>query len=145
MQDSNPTKSLYVKGTSGIGKTEYLKSLALKHYQPYQIARVGSIDQLEDEYHNETALIILDDVSFDKIKTREQIIQLLEIKNARSIDIKHSKVNINPNVKTIILSNLPPEATLKFFDPAIQRRLTVIDLGDKPLYLTTKITKPTET
>lgn len=113
-------KTLILVGDSGIGKTEWAKSLMINPLF------VTHIDDLKRFDCNEHGGIIFDDMSFTQIP-RTAAIHLVDNDNPRSIHIRYGRAEIPQGTKKIITSNLHeifPEDTTG----AIARRCFYMDL-----------------
>ena len=107
--------ALWIKGPSGIGKTEFAKSLFTR---PLVVSDIEGLKRLKPTYHD---VIIYDDMNF-KHSTREFQIHLVDVQNSRDINVKHSSVLIPKGFPRIFTSNVP----IFSCDEAIKRRLRLI-------------------
>lgn len=115
-------KSLILWGESGIGKTEFAKTLL-----PDALF-VSHIDDLilfnDTQYHG----LIFDDMSFTHLP-RESQIHLCDIDNGRSIHVRYQTAFIPSNTKKIFTTNILNGACFNTQDSAIKRRLSIHHLA----------------
>lgn len=114
--------SLWVYGPSGVGKTQYVKSLLTEMGKTF--IRVTHIDGLK-EYEGED-VIIWDDINFTQL-TREACIHIATVEDARDIHCRHRVQHLPPGIGNVFLSNVeiwPEDET-----GAIDRRVKKFDVG----------------
>lgn len=119
-------KSLYFEGTSGWGKTQFLKT----YFSKYDPLKVGHIDKLKTLKHNNKC-IIFDDMSFCHWP-RESCIHLLNVDDDTDINVKCSMVTIPEGTIKIFCSNFSWKTIFPAHDKAIRRRMFKIKIT-KPL------------
>lgn len=110
--------ALHLWGETGIGKTQYGKSLLPRGLL------ISHIDQLKGYDDENYDGIIFDDMSFAHYP-REAQIHITDVDEERAIHIRYGMAIIPANTKKLFLSNYP---SIFLVDPAIGRRVTVIHL-----------------
>ena len=121
------TLTFVLLGPSGCGKTELAKSLFANPLV------VNEIDQLKDLTESHDA-IIFDDCELKRL-TRERVINLLDVKNTHSVDVKHSHSIISRGIPKMLLSNRKFEELFSFpTDPAVERRVIKFTITMKQIY-----------
>lgn len=114
-QDEVP-KSEIIWGSSGIGKTSYLRSLYPNHFWVTHMDDLGNYD--EDEYDG----IIFDDMSFSHMPPSCQI-HLVDFDDDRSIHIRYKTAFIPAGTHKVFSSNSPDIFDLS--NAAVRRRLKI--------------------
>lgn len=94
------THVLWIHGPSGLGKTEYVKSLFNK---PLLVSHADKLKQMS--FHSYDG-IIFDDCNFSHWP-RESCIHLVDVENERDINVKHSMVTIPESMVRVFTSNVP--------------------------------------
>lgn len=118
------SKTIVLVGPSGCGKTSYVKS----RYP--RILMVSHMDQLADYDPTVHQGILFDDMCFKHMPRTAQI-HLADQDDDRHIHIRYQTAYIPKHTLKIITSNV---RDVFEDDPAINRRLHVIDLGDVQPY-----------
>lgn len=137
LDDSKET--LYIHGAPGTGKTELMQSFLLgEGKSPLIISHPDGLKNFNEALHTD---IILDDCTLSDphlmLDDRETVIALLDKNKDANIRILGQSVLIPKGTNRWILSNRKPEKWFPFKlfeDPAIKRRVKVIDLGITKLY-----------
>lgn len=131
MKEFKNTKTLYLVGPSGVGKTELSKALFKNKY-----LLVRHIDQLKEFDPSRHSVLLFDDMDFLNW-SREALIHLLDITNDSGINVKGSHAVIPAGTPRIINSNLSPDELFPFdITGALKRRIhlvtieTIIKLGE---------------
>jgi hypothetical protein len=108
--------ALWLRGPSGLGKTEFAKSL---FSNPLFVTHRDKLKLLNKTHDG----IIFDDMSFMHWP-RESQIHIIDVQNNRDIDVKHGMVTIPAGMPRIFTSN----TVIFMYDPAIQRRLKLVKI-----------------
>lgn len=120
-------KSLICHGKPGIGKTELAKSVL-----PGALW-VTHMDDLGNFVAGEHTGIIFDDMEFGHLPRVAQI-HLLDCDNDRSIHVRYKTAHIPAGTKKIFTTNTPEGRIVDLDDGAIERRVTIVDLGSEFLF-----------
>ena len=116
-------------GTTGIGKTQFAKA----HFKnPLLVRSFEGVKKFRFNVHDG---IIFDDMDFSEWK-RERIIHLTDWEEGAELWCRHSNWYRPPQTQMIATTNNPGGNIFGeyFYDPAIQRRIQVYNLGDQPLF-----------
>lgn len=127
----NRSTTALISGKSGLGKTELAKAL-VKHLNPLFINNINQLKDLKPE----NKAIIFDDIDARSL-TREEKIALIDKDNNRTIRILYGLGKLSKTLDRIITTNRPEDFDLHLEE--IARRITHINLGDKPLIINVKI------
>ena len=109
--------ALWLKGPTGLGKTEFAKS---QFKNPLLVSHIDKLKDFSPKIHDG---IIFDDMCFTHWP-REAQIHILDLNNDRDINVKYGMVTIPMRTPRIFTSNVP----IFIADPAIQRRLRLIKI-----------------
>lgn len=109
-------KSVVIVGPTGIGKTQYSKTLIPK---PYLIRHIDKLKKFNPLHHG---VIIFDDMEFNHWPVSAQI-HLCDMMDDADINVKHGYVTIPARTKRIFTCN--PERFPFTSDPAVLRRLEI--------------------
>lgn len=109
------TKCLVISGASGIGKTQFAKTL-LKN--PLLVRHKDKLKQFDSTIHDG---IIFDDMSFAHWP-REACIHLLDTEEDSDLDVKCSMVTIPAGTPRIFTTNADAASIFNGIDAAIRRR-----------------------
>lgn len=110
------TKSIVIMGPTGIGKTQYVKTL---NPNPYLIRHIDKLKKFNSLFHG---VLIFDDMEFNHWPVSSQI-HLVDTMDDADINVKHSFVTIPAGTKRIFTCN--NERFPFSNDPAVLRRLQV--------------------
>lgn len=119
--------SLWLKGPTNTGKTEYAKSLFSR---PLLVRHIDDLKKLKPTHDG----IVFDDMSF-KHWPRESQIHLIDIQNDSTINVKHGAITIPRLMPRIFTSNV----AIFTYDPAITRRIRYIKIEEDLRLLDTEI------
>lgn len=128
-------KTYYIKGAPGIGKTQFICTF-VHEVLKRDALMINNIDALHNYLPGKHDALILDDVNFNNLQKREELIKLIDIEVTVDIRIIYGTVQILSKTLRIFISNQTLESyfpNIKL-DKAIKRRILVIDLGDKKLF-----------
>lgn len=116
--DSNDRRATILYGPTGTGKTVWARE-----HSPRPALFVSQLDDLRGFRRGYHQSIIFDDMDFKHIPRTSQI-HLLDFDNERSIHLRYKNVRIPAGIHKIFTCNELPFIE----DPAIRRRMAVIDL-----------------
>lgn len=111
-------RSIVLRGRSGVGKTEWAKSLI---ENPLLISHIDELRSFDRNFHGG---IIFDDMDFSHWPRTSQI-HLLDQDNQRAIHVRYGIVTIPAHTKKIFTTNVMSLFTLP--DPALSRRMHVFE------------------
>jgi hypothetical protein len=118
-------KTLLLTGATEAGKTEWIKSY-ITHKLKKTFFMCNTSDQLK-RYGGQD-YIIYDDFNFPENCTRNDVINLFEIRNPRTVRCRHSDFTFPAGIRKVISTN--PEIQIPFRNnPAVNRRLHEIILA----------------
>lgn len=120
---SRHQKVLILHGESGLGKTQFAKSL---FKNPLLVRHIDKLKKFDSFQHDG---IIFDDMSFQHWP-RESCIHLLDLDEDADINVKCSMVTIPAGVPRVITSNYKPYDIFSAFDKAIRRRHYSIEVKE---------------
>jgi hypothetical protein len=120
-KDKNELTLLFI-GPSCSGKTEYIKSL---FDNPLIVSRIDQIKELNTTHD----ALILDDISL-KLLTPEEVIQLVDLGNRRTVNVKHAFAVLRKGLPRIITHT---KKDILPTDPSgsIDRRIKLVEITDK--------------
>lgn len=122
-------QALLVLGPTGIGKTQYILSLAGEIHSQ----RLTEVDDLRT-ISSEVSLLIFDDVELEKLG-RGPLLHLLDVRTERSIKCRYSNATLLPNQNLILIGNSAENVLGRFADDAaVQRRIRTIQLDPDKLF-----------
>lgn len=134
-------KTLVLIGGTGIGKTEYCKSMLEKLPGKGGILRVTEKQDLKKLAHGDFKGIILDDLPVDEFQG-EKALHLFDIENSGSQRILYRGMSIPVGMPRVFISNRPLkdlfEKTSKEHFAGIKRRVIEVKLGKRSLKRKTK-------
>jgi hypothetical protein len=124
LQNYKNKRTLVLIGPTGIGKTEFAKSL---FSNPLLVRHKDQLKNIQLS----TDGIIFDDMSFKDITT-EEAIHILDVENSTSVDVKHSSVELYAGLPRIITTNKEQHEILPK-DPhrALERRIFCVVFVNK--------------
>jgi hypothetical protein len=115
----NRTKyALWLRGPTGLGKTEYAKTLFSK---PLMIRDMEDLKKLHDTHDG----IIFDDMSFKHIP-REVQIHIVDLQNDSTVRVLYGSKTIPRGMPRVFTSNV----SIFMNDPAIKRRIRFIEVRE---------------
>ena len=115
-------KTLIISGGSGIGKTQFAKTL---FKNPLLVRHIDKLKQFDETVHDG---IIFDDMNFGHWP-RTSCIHLLDIEEDTDINVKCSMVTIPAGTPRVMCTNENPENLFASYDLAIRRRIKNIKLN----------------
>lgn len=111
-------------GPAGCGKTQF----ALAHFaQPLLVSHADMLKAFNPSVHDG---IVFDDMNF-KHWPREAQIHIVDTQNTRGINVKNGCVIIPPQTRKIFTTNIENGECVALTDPAIARRVTVTEVGER--------------
>jgi hypothetical protein len=123
-----PRKTLVLWGTSGTGKTEFIKSFITDlGGNPLFIRHSDQLKDYNPDYHT---CIIFDDYSLNSL-SREEKIHLFDVNNKSGINVKHSVITLQSGTDKVFTSNTIADFDLH--ETEINRRLVVVKI-EEPLF-----------
>lgn len=133
-----PKKTVYLKGISGSGKTELIKTILteVKGLNPLIINNIDSLRLFNSSIHT---AIVFDDCSLEELD-RTQLIALLESENQTTIKVRYNNIILPSNLPKFIIQNkylheiLNSKIDIK--DEAILRRVHQIEIYGKLFNIT---------
>lgn len=127
-ENEKNTKTLFLTGESGVGKTSGVVSL-LDGYNPLLIRDINGLKNLKDD----NRALILDDLNWANIP-REVRIHLFDKDIDSQIRILYAVVDLPATLIKVVTSNNAHDLLNTFeADKAIERRITHVHV-DKPMY-----------
>lgn len=131
VENDSITRSLYIYGASGIGKTNLVRMMFNNN-----VCIIKHLDRLKEASLGTVLGIAFDDISFNSSKfTREDCINIVDSEVGSQIDVKHGMVSLEPHIPKIFISNFVPDLVYKDYDEAISRRLNIVHLETGPGYV----------
>ena len=124
--------SLWICGPTGLGKTEFAKSLFTN---PLFVRHKDKLKFLNKNHDG----IIFDDMNFLHWP-RESQLHIVDICNETHIDVKHTMIIIPKGLPRIFTSNVP----IFLNDPAIKRRIRWLEVTDDLRILTKEISNDSD-
>lgn len=119
--------SLWLYGPTGLGKTEFAKSLFSK---PLFVTHIDKLKFLSKEHDG----IIFDDMNFANWPDDLQI-HIVDIQNDRDINVKHGMVTIPKGTPKVFTSNV----RIFHLSPAVRRRLRLVKITEDIRLLTEEL------
>lgn len=114
--DKNTT--LVLQGKSGIGKTQYAKTL---FKNPLIVRHMDKLKQFDELIHDG---IIFDDINLSHYP-REPVISILDIEEDSDINVKCGMITLPPFTPRVITTNRQVRDIFPCFDKAIRRRISI--------------------
>jgi hypothetical protein len=134
-------KALYIKGESGTGKTQMIKTLLIEHFNKNPLI-INNFDSLREYKKNTHDAIVFDDCSLAELN-REQLIKLLDLEESVTLKARYSNIRLEENLTRIFISNRDLENiisyTVRLPDLAIDRRVEIIEIKDSLIKVKEKI------